>query len=246
MPTTQGSSAAMGDFADAFHIAGRLILERDPALIAIVLLSLRVSLSAVALAALIGLPLGALLALARFPGRGGVIVILNACMGFPPVIAGLALYLLLSRAGPLGSWGLLFTPAAMVMAQCGLVTPIIAAITRQLIEDLWAEHREQLKSLGAGRARAAATLLWDARLSLGTAVLAGFGRASAEVGAIIIVGGNISGVTRTMTTAIALETSKGDLSLALALGLVLLTLALSVNSAAELAGQALRRRGGLA
>ena len=234
----------MGDFAEAFHTAGRLILERDPALIAIVLLSLRVSLSAVALAALIGLPLGALLALARFPGRTSVIVILNACMGFPPVIAGLALYLLLSRAGPLGSWGLLFTPAAMVIAQCGLVTPIIAAITRQLIEDLWAEHREQLKSLGAGRVRAAATLLWDARLSLGTAVLAGFGRASAEVGAIIIVGGNISGFTRTMTTAIALETSKGDLSLALALGLVLLTLALSINSAAEIAGQALRRKAG--
>ena len=234
----------MGDFSEAFHTAGRLILERDPALIAIVLLSLRVSLTAVALAALIGLPLGALLALARFPGRAGVVVLLNACMGFPPVIAGLVLYLLLSRAGPLGSWGLLFTPAAMVIAQCGLVMPIIAAITRQLIEDLWAEHREQLKSLGAGRIRAAATLLWDARLSLGTAVLAGFGRASAEVGAIIIVGGNISGVTRTMTTAIALETSKGDLSLAMALGLVLLTLALGVNSAAEIAGQAFRRSAG--
>jgi tungstate transport system permease protein len=165
-------------------------------------------------------------------------------MGFPPVIAGLVLYLLLSRAGPLGGWGLLFTPTAMVIAQCGLVTPIIAAITRQLIEDLWAEHREQLKSLGAGRLRAAATLLWDSRLSLGTAVLAGFGRASAEVGAIIIVGGNISGVTRTMTTAIALETSKGDLSLALALGLVLLTLALSVNSVAQVAGGALRRSAG--
>src|SRR5256885_3695411 len=234
----------MGDFAEAFQTAGRLILDRDPALIAIVLLSLRVSLGAVALAALVGLPLGALLALARFPGRAGVLVILNACMGFPPVIAGLVLYLLLSRAGPLGGWGLLFTPTAMMIAQCGLVTPIIAAITRQLIEDLWDEHREQLKSLGAGRLRAAATLLWDARLSLGTAVLAGFGRASAGVGAVTIVGGNISGVTRTMTTAIALETSKGDLSLALALGLVLLTLALGVNSAAEIAGGALRRSAG--
>jgi tungstate transport system permease protein len=234
----------MGDFAEAFQTAGRLILARDPVLIAIVLLSLRVSLSAVTLATLLGLPLGALLALARFPGRVGVIVVLNACMGFPPVIAGLVLYLLLSRAGPLGSWGLLFTPTAMVIAQCALVTPIIAAITRQLVEDLWAEHREQLKSLGAGRIRAAATLLWDARLSLGTAILAGFGRASAEVGAIIIVGGNISGVTRTMTTAIALETSKGDLSLALALGLVLLTLTLSVNSAAQIAGDALRRSAG--
>jgi tungstate transport system permease protein len=198
----------------------------------------------VALAAVVGLPLGALLALARFRGRGGVIIVLNACMGFPPVIAGLVLYLLLSRAGPLGSWGLLFTPAAMVVAQCGLVTPIIAAITRQLIEDLWAEHREQLKSLGASRPRAAMTLLWDARLSLGTAVLAGFGRASAEVGAIIIVGGNISGFTRTMTTAIALETSKGDLSLALALGLVLLLLVLAVNSTAEIARGALRRGAG--
>ena len=221
---------------------GGLPVERDPALVAIVVLSLRVSLSAAVLAALVGLPLGALLALARFRGRGGVIIVLNACMGFPPVIAGLVLYLLLSRAGPLGSWGLLFTPTAMVIAQCGLVTPIIAAITRQLIEDLWAEHREQLKSLGASRLRAAATLLWDARLSLGTAVLAGFGRASAEVGAIIIVGGNISGVTRTMTTAIALETSKGDLSLALGLGFVLLTLTLTVNGAAQLASEALRRR----
>src|ERR1700730_3353723 len=234
----------MGDFAEAFQTAGRLILARDPALIAIVLLSLRVSLSAVTLATLLGLPLGALLARARFPGRVVVIVALNACMGFPPVIAGLVLYLLLSRAGPLGSWGLLFTPTAMVIAQCALVTPIIAAITRQLVEDLWVEHREQLKSLGAGRIRAAATLLWDARLSLGTAILAGFGRASAEVGAIIIVGGNMSGVTRTMTTAIALETSKGDLSLALALGLVLLTLTLSVNSAAQIAGDALRRSAG--
>lgn len=232
----------MGDFAEAFRTAARLILEGDATLIGIVLLSLRISLSAAMLAAVIGLPLGALLALARFPGRAGVIVVLNACMGFPPVIAGLVLYLLLSRAGPLGSWGLLFTPTAMVIAQCGLVTPIIAALTRQQIEDLWAEHREQLKSLGASRLRAAATLLWDARLSLGTAVLAGFGRASAEVGAIIIVGGNISGVTRTMTTAIALETSKGDLSLALGLGFVLLTLTLTVNGAAQLASEALRRR----
>jgi len=232
----------MGDFADAFRTAARLIIEGDATLIGIVLLSLRISLSAVGLATVIGLPLGALLALARFPGRGGVIVVLNACMGFPPVIAGLVLYLLLSRAGPLGSWGLLFTPTAMVIAQCGLVTPIIAALTRQQIEDLWVEHREQLKSLGAGRLRAAVTLLWDARLSLGTAVLAGFGRASAEVGAILIVGGNISGVTRTMTTAIALETSKGDLSLALGLGLVLLTLTLTVNGAAQLASDALRRR----
>ena len=234
----------MGDFAEAFHTAGRLIVEGDPALIAIVLLSIRVSLTAVLLAAAIGLPLGAALALARFPGRGGLVILTNACMGFPPVIAGLVLYILLSRAGPLGSWGLLFTPGAMIVAQCGLVTPIIAALTRQLVEDLWAEYREQLKSLGASRLSAAFTLLWDARLSLATAVLAGFGRASAEVGAIMIVGGNISGVTRTMTTAIALETSKGDLSLALGLGFVLLTLTLIVNGATQLASEALRRRAG--
>ena len=234
----------MGEFAEAFGAAARMVAAGDPELVGIVLLSLRVSLSAVLLAAILGLPLGALLALARFPGRAGLVVLLNACMGFPPVIAGLVFYLLLSRAGPLGSWGLLFTPGAMIIAQCALVTPIIAALTRQLVEDLWGEYREQLKSLGASRLRAAFTLLWDARLSLGTAVLAGFGRASAEVGAIIIVGGNISGVTRTMTTAIALETSKGDLSLALGLGVVLLTLTLAVNAATQLASEALRRRAG--
>ncbi len=234
----------MGDFAEAFHTAGQLIVGGDPALIAIVLLSIRVSLTAVLLAAAIGLPLGAALALARFPGRGGLVILTNACMGFPPVVAGLAFYLLLSRAGPLGSWGLLFTPVAMTAAQCALVTPIIAALARQTIEDLWVDYQEPLKSLGASRFRAAFTLLWDARLSLGTAVLAGFGRASAEVGAIIIVGGNISGVTRTMTTAIALETSKGDLSLALGLGMILLALTLIVNSAAQLAGETLRRRAG--
>ncbi len=234
----------MSDFADAFQAAGRLIAEGDPALIGIVLLSLRMSLTAVFFAALIGLPVGAGLALARFPGRAGVVVLMNALMGFPPVVAGLLLYLLLSRAGPLGSWGLLFTPTAMIVAQCALVTPIIAALTRQLIEDLWAEYREQLKSLGAGKLRAMVTLLWDARLSLGTAILAGFGRASAEVGAIIIVGGNISGVTRTMTTAIALETSKGDLGLALGLGFILLTLTLLVNGATQLASEAMRRRAG--
>jgi len=234
----------MSDFTEAFAAAGRLIAAGDPTLIGIVLLSLRVSLSAVLLAATLGLPLGALLALARFPGRTGIVIVLNACMGFPPVIAGLVLYLLFSRAGPLGSWGLLFTPTVMIIAQCALVTPIIAALTRQVIEDLWAEYREQLKSLGASRLRAAFTLLWDARLTLGTAVLAGFGRASAEVGAIIIVGGNISGATRTMTTAIALETSKGDLTLALGLGMVLLTLTLIVNGTAQLASEALRRRAG--
>ncbi|HEX7967913.1 MAG TPA: ABC transporter permease [Stellaceae bacterium] len=231
----------MGDLADAFSTAGHLILTRDPALIAIVLLSLRVSLTAVVFAALLGLPLVAALALARFPGRGAVIVVLDAMMGFPPVVAGLLIYLLLSRAGPLGRFGILFTPAAMVAAQTFLVTPIIAALTRQVIEDLWREYRDQLRSLGAGAARAIPTLLWDARVSLATAVLAGFGRASAEVGAIIIVGGNIAGVTRTMTTAIALETSKGDLALALGLGLVLLTLTLAVNAVAHAAGHAAAR-----
>ncbi len=231
----------MGDLTDAFSTAGHMIMARDPALIAIVLLSLRVSLTAVLFAAFIGLPLGAALALARFPGRGAVAVVLDAMMGFPPVVAGLLIYLLLSRAGPLGRFGILFTPAAMVAAQTFLVTPIIAALTRQVIEDLWHDYRDQLRSLGAGAARAIPTLLWDARVSLATAVLAGFGRASAEVGAIIIVGGNIAGVTRTMTTAIALETSKGDLGLALALGIVLLTLTLVVNAAAHAAGHAASR-----
>lgn len=239
-----GLDPLMSDFADAFHAAARLVTAGDPALIAIVLLSLRMSLTAVFCAALIGLPLGAALALARFPGRTALVIFVNALMGFPPVVAGLLFYLLLSRAGPLGSWGLLFTPTAMIAAQCALVTPIIAALTRQLVEDLWVEYREQLKSLGAGPLRAMITLLWDARLSLGTAILAGFGRASAEVGAIIIVGGNISGLTRTMTTAIALETSKGDLALALGLGFILLTLTLLVNGVTQLASEALRHRAG--
>ncbi len=231
----------MGDLAGAFSAAGHMIVTRDPALTAIVLLSLRVSLTAVLFAALLALPLGAALALARFPGRAAVVVVLDAMMGFPPVVAGLLIYLLLSRAGPLGRFGILFTPAAMVAAQTFLVTPIIAALTRQVIEDLWRDYRDQLRSLGAGAGRAIPTLLWDARVSLATAVLAGFGRASAEVGAIIIVGGNIAGVTRTMTTAIALETSKGDLALALGLGIVLLTLTLAVNAIAHAAGHAAAR-----
>jgi tungstate transport system permease protein len=163
-------------------------------------------------------------------------------MGLPPVVAGLLVYLSLSRAGPLGQFGLLFTPTAMVIAQTLLVLPIIAALTRQAIEDLWEEYREQLQSMGSGRVRAIPTLLWDARITLTTAVLAGFGRASAEVGAVLIVGGNIEGVTRVMTTAIALETSKGDLPLALALGLVLLTLVAAVNATAYLLGQMSRSR----
>ncbi len=210
----------------------QLVLTGDPGLYAIVGLSLLVSLSAVLCAALIGVPFGALLALTRFPGRAGVIVVLNALMGLPPVVAGLAIYLLLSRSGPLGSLGLLFTPQAMIIAQTLLVTPIIAALTRQTVEDLWAEYRDELAALDVGPIGRVATLVWDARFSLVTALLAGFGRAAAEVGAIIIVGGNIDGFTRTMTTAIALETSKGDLPLAIGLGLVLITIIILINALA--------------
>jgi tungstate transport system permease protein len=210
----------------------QLVLSGDAALFAIVRLSLLVSLSAVLCAALIGLPLGALVALTRFPGRAGVIVVLNALMGLPPVVVGLSVYLLLSRSGPLGTWGLLFTPGAMVIAQAILITPIIAALSRQTIEDLWLEYRDELAALDIGPAGRIATLVYDARFSLITTLLAGFGRAAAEVGAVIIVGGNIDGFTRTMTTAIALETSKGDLPLALGLGAVLLTIVILVNAAA--------------
>jgi len=208
----------------------QLVLTGDPALVAIVQLSLAVSLSAVFVAALFGVPSGALIALTRFPGREGVVVVLNALMGLPPVVVGLAVFLALSRSGPLGSWGLLFTPQAMVIVQAVLVTPIIAALTRQTIEDLWSEYREELTAMNIGATRRVATLIWDARFSLVTALLAGFGRAAAEVGAILIVGGNIDGFTRTMTTAIALETSKGDLPLAIGLGMVLIAIVVAVNA----------------
>jgi len=198
----------------------------------IVRLSLIISLAATALAAIIALPLGAMLALTRFPGRAGVIVVLNACMGLPPVVVGLAVYLLLSRSGPLGFLGILFTPQAMILAQAVLVLPIIAALTRQTVEDVWSEYRDELTALRITPSRRVATLLWDARFSLLTALLAGFGRAAAEVGTVIIVGGNIDGFTRVMTTAIALETSKGDLPLALGLGLVLIALIILVNALA--------------
>jgi tungstate transport system permease protein len=209
-----------------------LVFAGDPALFAIVRLSLLVSLSAVALAAVVALPLGALLALTRFPGRTAVIVTLNAFMGLPPVVVGLTVFLLLSRSGPLGSLGLLFTPQAMVIAQAILVAPIIAALTRQVIEDLWTEYRDEFQAMGVGPAGRTAALLWDARFSLLTVMLAGFGRAAAEVGAVMIVGGNINGFTRTMTTAIALETSKGDLPLAMGLGLVLITIVFAINALA--------------
>lgn len=231
----------MSELEAAFATAFALIVEFDTDLAEIVLLSLRISLTAVLLATLIGLPMGAALALARFPGRRALVVLLNALMGLPPVVVGLLVYLMLSRAGPLGAWGLLFTPTAMIIAQCLLVTPIIAALTRQIVEDLWEELEEQLRSLGVGPWQAMWTLLWEGRLSLLIAVLAGFGRSIAEVGAIIIVGGNIAHVTRTMTTAIALETSKGNLSLALGLGIILISLAILVNMAAYLVRDLARR-----
>ena len=209
-----------------------LVLGGDPALYAIVGLSLIVSLTATACAAAIGLPLGALLALANFPGRAFLIVIMNAFMGLPPVVVGLAVYLLLSRSGPLGFLGILFSPKAMIVAQALLVLPIMAALTRQSVEDFWAEYRDELTAMRVGPLGRNATLLWDARFSLTTTLLAGFGRAAAEVGTVMIVGGNIDGFTRTMTTAIALETSKGDLPLAMGLGLVLITLIIAVNALA--------------
>ncbi len=209
-----------------------LVLTGDPTLLAIVRLSLLVSLTAVALAALIGIPLGAFVALTRFRGREGVIVLLNALMGLPPVVVGLAIFLLLSRSGPLGSLGLLFTPSAMVVVQTVLVMPIIAALSRQTIEDLWAEYRDELTAMNVGPLGRVMTLIWDGRFSLVVALLAGFGRAAAEVGAIIIVGGNIDGFTRTMTTAIALETSKGNLPLAIGLGLVLIAIVIVINALA--------------
>ena len=224
----------MNELGAAFATAFGLIAALDGDLVAIVGLSLRVSLTAVILAAAVGLPLGALVALIRFPGRGAVAALLDALMGLPPVVIGLLVYLMLSRAGPFGVFGLLFTPTAMIIAQWLLITPIIAALTRQVIADLWAEYAEQLRSLGATRLRAVPTLLWDGRHSLVTVILAGFGRALAEVGAVMIVGGNIDHATRVMTTAIALETSKGNLVLALALGLVLLALSLTISGAARM------------
>jgi len=198
----------------------------------------------VLVACLIGLPFGAAIAVSHFAGRRSVIVVLNAMMGLPPVVVGLVVYLLLSRAGPLGSFGLLFTPTAMVIAQTILIVPIVAALSRQVVEDAWQEYREQLRSLGESRLGSVATLLWDLRFSLVTIVLAGFGRAAAEVGAVIIVGGNIDGVTRVMTTAIALETSKGDLPLALGLGMILLTIVLALNAAAYIVKETAQQRYG--
>lgn len=229
---------------NAFYVALSLLVNLDASLIQIVALSLQVSIFAVLIAAVLGFPLGAAVALWSFPGRGGVIVLLNALMGLPPVVAGLMVYLLLSRAGPLGDLGLLFTPGAMVIAQVVLILPILAALSRQKVEELLGEYREQFVSLGMSRARMMPTLLWDARFALLTILLAGFGRASAEVGAVMMVGGNIEGVTRVMTTSIVLETGKGNLPLALGLGIVLLTLVMLVNAGVYWVGEITRRRTG--
>ncbi len=234
----------MTDFTAAFYAAISLVATLDKDLVEIVGLSLHVSLMAVGIAALIGLPVGAAVALFRFPGRMVVAVFLNALMGLPPVVVGLVVYLLLSRAGPFGVFGLLFSPTAMIIAQVLLVAPIIAALARQVVEDLWQEYEEQLRSLGAGPMRALPTLLWDGRFSLVTAVLAGFGRASAEVGAVMIVGGNIDHVTRVMTTTIALEVSKGDLALALGLGVILIVLSVGINTAVYLVRHLAEKRYG--
>ena len=219
----------MSQFTDALGTAIRLVLEGDGALVEIVTLSLQVSLSAVLIAAVIGMPLGAWLTISRFRGRKVVIALINSLMGMPPVVLGLIVYLLLSRAGPLGSYGLLFTPEAMVFALTLLVIPIIAALTRQTLSDLHRDYDEQFRSFRIGPWAGTLILIREGRYSLATALLAGFGRASAEVGAVMIVGGNINHVTRVMTTTIAMETSKGDFSLALGLGIVLLAIVLSIN-----------------
>jgi tungstate transport system permease protein len=234
----------MNEFSSAVGNAVSMILTLDADLVEIVRLSLQVSLSAVLIASALALPLGALIALQRFPGRRAVVILLNALMGLPPVVVGLMVYLLLSRAGPLGPMGLLFTPTAMVIAQSIIVLPIIAALARQTIADLHEEYDEYLRSLGCTPLQSVATLLWDGRFRLLTAVMAGFGRAIAEVGAVIIVGGNIQHSTRVMTTTIALETSKGNLALALGLGLILVTLALGVNAATLVVADAAKRRYG--
>ena len=234
----------MNSVSEAAVRAVELVAAGDPHLVGIVLLSLRISLLAVVIGCAIGLPLGAAVAVSQFRGRRAVIVILNALLGLPSVVVGLVVYLLLSRAGPLGSWGILFTPTAMVIAQAMLITPTIAALSLQVVADTWREYREQLRSLGERGLGAAATLLWDLRFSLVIIVMAGFGRAASEVGAVMIVGGNIDGVTRVMTTSIALETSKGDLPLALGLGMILLTIVLALNAGAFLVKETAQRRYG--
>ena len=233
----------MQDFGEAFRLAFGLVLSADEDLIEIIGLSLQVSLTAVTIACVIGMPVGAGIAMARFRGRTAILIVLNALMGLPPVVVGLLVYMVLSNAGPLGWLQLLYTPTAMIIAQAVLITPIVTALSRDVIEQLHNEYAEQFRSLCVPTSTAVGTLLWDARYSLTTVALAGFGRAVAEVGAVIIVGGNIDHLTRMMTTAIALETSKGNLALALALGVVLVGISLAVNAAVSgLGGAAGRRR----
>ncbi len=232
----------MNTVALALSEAAALIGRGDSELTRIVLLSLKVSTASIVAATAIAMPLGAWLAVVAFPGQRAIVVLQTALLGLPSVVVGLVVYLLLSRAGPLGAAGILFTPAAMVVAQAILVTPLVGALTRQAVSDAWQETHEQLRSLGAGPLASALALLWDLRFSLVTVVLAGFGRAVSEVGAVMIVGGNIDGVTRVMTTAIALETSKGDLPLALGLGFVLLAIVLAVNALAHVIREAVQRR----
>ncbi|HLS18178.1 MAG TPA: ABC transporter permease [Paracoccaceae bacterium] len=221
----------MQNIGAAFSEALAMILSADPDFLEIVFLSLRMTFTAVILACIIGMPIGAMLAVFRFPGRGLLTILVNAMMGMPPVVLGLIVYLMLSRSGPLGVLGLLYTLSAMIIAQTLLVIPIIASLTRQVIEDLHGEYDEYLRSMGAGRIDTIGTLLWDARYSLVTSALAGLGRALGEVGAVMIVGGNINHVTRVMTTAIALETAKGELALALGLGVVLVSLSILTTAA---------------
>ncbi|MCC6714584.1 MAG: ABC transporter permease [Gammaproteobacteria bacterium] len=234
----------MREMSEAVAAAVDLVARADPELVEIVLLSLRVSVSAVIIAALIGIPAGAALAMFRFPGRQGLVIAVNALMGLPPVVVGLCVYLLVSRSGPLGNWGILFTAPAMIIAQTILIVPIVTALSRGVIEDLSTELSEQLRSLGVGTSRAMLTLIREARYRLVTAVLAGFGRAIAEVGAVLIVGGNIAHHTRVMTTAIALETSRGNLALALGLGLILIAVSLAINALVYLTSGIARRRAG--
>jgi tungstate transport system permease protein len=221
-----------------------LVIAGDSNLVRIVLLSLEISLASVTMACVLGLPLGAAIAVNEFPGKRLVVIVLNGLMGLPPVVVGLFVYLMLSRAGPLGAFGILFTPTAMVIAQTILIAPLMAALSHQVVADAWLEYRELLRSLGESKLGAATTLLWDLRFTLLTIVMAGFGRAASEVGAVIIVGGNIDGVTRVMTTTIALETSKGDLPLALGLGFILLIIVLVINAGAQVVREMAQRRYG--
>jgi tungstate transport system permease protein len=234
----------MQDFSQAANKALSLILTLNPELLSILWLSAKVSGVAVILACCAALPIGAWIGMAQFRGKGGIVAVLNGLMGMPSVVLGLVVYLLLSRAGPFGAMGLLFTPTAMMIAQALLIFPIVAALTLQRIGEAWGEHADQLRSLRASRWQCVRTLLWDNRFSLVTFVLLGFGRAIAEVGAVMIVGGNIDGVTRVMTTAIALETSKGDIPLSLALGAVLIASVISVNAAAQILKNYAQRRYG--